>query len=295
MGFWSSDNDKFGRSFSKRDPNLVELYKRLYFDFGLIPSSQLKEGTNVPLVVNTGFDNKPYAFEVHGNILYPHKFMTRGFGNIFHTISREIPVSRNRVWAFDITRLDEGILTGEVAFDSDAAYLQSEEYLKILRLIGAGTHKPLAKVPAISLEFGRTWERFAVPDRIAFVLDSMYPFVDNDLLSLVSLITHNYRNHNAPVSYSYSGNPATGTMTITTEEIVQPPVAPQYEPQQQSAPAPQQEQSDNFPYEFYRGLGLIDEEDKVLVTSFFGPEFPVRMDMRSEAAKEHLLSYKPTS
>jgi hypothetical protein len=83
-------------------------------------------------------------------------------------------------------------------------------------------------------------------------------------------------------------------MTITTEEIVQPPVAPQYEPQQ-SAPAPQQEQGDSFPYEFYRGLGLIDDEDKVLVTSFFGPEFPVRMDMRSEAAKEHLLSYKPTS
>lgn len=292
MGFWSSDNDKFGRSFSKRDPNLVELYKRMYFDFGLIPPSQLNEGAKVPVVVNTGFDNKPYAFEVHGNIMYPNRFMNSGFGNIFHTISREIPVSRNRVWAFDITRLDEGILTGEVAFSSDAAYLQSEEYLKILRLIGGGTHKTLSKVPAISLGFGRTWGQYGIPDRISFALESMYPFVDDDLLRLVNLITHNYRNHNAPVSYSYSGNPATGIMEIMTQEIIQPPVVPQYEPQQ-SAPAPQQEQGDTFPYEFYRGLGLIDEQDRVFVPVSDWMNLPYHMT--EPEAKAHLLAYKPTN
>lgn len=292
MGFWNSDDGNFGRRYRQSDSNLVQFYGKVYFDFGLTPPRHLKENMSVPVVVNTGFDNKPYAFEVRGNVLNPRNFMTNGYGNVFHTISREMLISRNRVWAFDITRLDEGILAGTSAFDSDAAYSQSEEYLKILRLIGGGTYKPLSKVPAISLEFGRTWERFAIPDRISFALDSMYPFADDDLLRLVNLITHSYRNQNAPVSYSYSGNPATGIMEITTQEIVQPPVVPQYEPQQ-SAPAPQQEQGDSFPYEFYRGLGLIDDEDMVLVPDFFGPDFPIRTDMKSEQAKAFLLAYKP--
>jgi hypothetical protein len=294
VGFWDSNDGKFGRRFRRSDANLVQFYDKIYFDFGLTPSRHLKENTLVPVVVNTGFDNKPYGFEIRGNILSPQRFLTHGWGNIFHTISREIPVSKNRVWAFDITRLHEGILTGTTAFDSDAAYAHSDEYLKILRLIGGGMHKPLSKVPAITLDFGRTWERYAVPDRITFALDSMYPFTDSDFLRLIDLITHSYRNQSAPVTYSYSGNPATGTMEITVEEIVPEAPAPAPQPQQ-NAPEPVQTEEDGFPYAFYRGLGLIDEENMVWVPSSVGDWMRIPYPMTEPKARDYLLAYKPAN
>jgi hypothetical protein len=48
-----------------------------------------------------------------------------------------------------------------------------------------------------------------------------------------------------------------------------------------------------LPYEFYRGLGLIDDEDMVLVTSIFGADYPMRMHMTNELAQEQLLKHKP--
>lgn len=62
---------------------------------------------------------------------------------------------------------------------------------------------------------------------------------------------------------------------------------------QPSEPQKQSDPDDGFPYDFYRGIGLITEHNTVYVPTFFGPEFPVAIPMTSDEAKEFLLNYKP--
>jgi hypothetical protein len=152
----------------------------------------------------------------------------------------------------------------------------------VLHLIGGGIGKALERVPAVGLQFRETWTKFGIPDCINIHLQSMYPFTNDDFLYLINLIVHNYRNNNsAPVKYSYEADPATGYLTIRVEEVIAE--VPAFD---ETIPEP----GDAFPYDFYRGLGLIDEEGMVTIPSILGP---VRIPMTREGAKEYLLSYKP--
>lgn len=228
MHFWGSDTNKFGKRWSKGDTNLVKLYEKVYVDFNLTPPNHVKENARVPVVVESGFDGKPFSFEVRGRHLSPQNLMAHGYGNVFHTISREMPVPKNRVWAYDITRLREGILTGVAVFDKDVAFSRSEEYLKILRIIGDSAMKCFTKVPAIHLDFGYTWEHFGVPDRVSVSLDSKHPFEDDEFLKLINTIIRSYRSYHSHADYSYSADPATGTLeiTVSTESAISASFSP---------------------------------------------------------------------
>lgn len=273
-------NPGVGIAYRKNNSLLVRFYEAIYFDFGLPPSRHLNDGAKVPLRITTsGFnDDKLRAFEVHGTKLHLDSFLTDNWGNVFNTISRSIPVKRDEVWAFDISRLHEGILKGETTYANTEAYARSSTNLFFLTLINAAATKPLANVPAIRAEFGDIWNRFGIPDRLNITLTSIYPLNDSDYQRVIDFILHHYKNKQQPVTASYSWNPMSGMIELMVRENVLEPTPEQ------------QQQGDGFPYDFYRGLGLIDDEDMVTIDTFLGP---MRVHMTTNGAKEHLLNYKP--
>jgi hypothetical protein len=294
-----------GTKFKKDNVPFVQFYDMIYFDFGLTSKHRLQVNERVPVDVSVGFDGKPYYFEIRGNIHHPSLFLAQG--GVLERIARETPLSRNKVWAFDITRLNEGVLAGRAVFSTDDAYVKSEESLKILRIINGAIRVPFSHVPGVTLEFDYMWNRFGIPDKIHFIVGSMYPFKDENFLEVVKLIQHNYRNYNVPVKFAYSGNPATGMMSITAEEnLPEPETVPEipvslpefmkdldeFMAAAKAAQTPDNEDAsgDGFPYDFYRGIGLIDAEDHVSVPSVVGP---IRLHMTHDSAKEYLLAYNP--
>lgn len=305
-GTVSSDNQRttFAGQRMRRDSHaLRDLYKHTYFDFGLKPLRGLKENELVPMKVSAWGANL-LSFEIHGNILTPARFLGRGWGSPFHTIEREVAIHKGRVWAFDITRLHEGILTGDAIYQGDEAHVRSEEYLKILQAVGAAgiVHQT---VPAIELGFGEIWSKYKVPDRIFVGLRAPYPLDDHHLQHLIKLILHAYNVPGAPpVTADYTKNISEGTVTLVMRETnVQPEPQTYREPQVFTQPqssaqqAPESEPkpskvdpSDGFPYDFYRGLGLINDDNTVTVPSILGP---VKVDMTNEKVKLWLLSYQP--
>lgn len=298
----------FGQRIRSDNHALRDLYELTYFDFGLNPPRNLKENTLVPMKVSTSFGGKIIEFEIHGSIHYPGKFMGRSYGNPFNTLNRELPNQKNRVWAYDISRLHEGILSGKSVFPNDEAYEQSEESIRILQAVDDVITPTHLQVPVIELEFGNIWNQFRIPDRIFVAMRTAGPLSDYHLQGVINTILHTYNRSDAPpVTADYSMNPIDGTVTVVMRENSQPPQqAQQMDDTQKSAdfinnlnafvenPDKFAGKTDNgFPYDFYRGLGLIDDEDMVLVPSLFGADYPVRTHMTDEAAKEHLLTYKP--
>ena len=276
----NSGGEKFGQKMRTDNQALMSLYRTVYFDFGLTPPRNVKAGSVVPIVAQTDYWGKDlHGFEIHGNILTPINFLTAGWSSIFHTISRDFPLPKGGVWAYDIRRLDESILIGKSVYPRDEAYAKSEEYLKILRLIDNASTPPLSRVPAIELDFGRFWVQFGIPDRISISMHSVYPLTDAHLKKVINLILHNYNRSDAPpVIADYTWNPLDGTLELVMKDKPEP-VTPEVK-----------HPEDGFPYDFYRGLGLIDDEDMVTVPSMLGP---VRTSMRNPLTKEYLLSYKP--
>ena len=286
-----------GQRYTTGNLTLRNLYEKIYFDFGLTPPRNLKDGQTVPVSV-WNFGNKVTSFEIHGNILSPASFLERGWGSPFHRIDREIPIPSGRVWAFDTTRLHEGILTGSISYPSNEDYARSEEYLKILRTVGIAPVGVLHTVPEIQLDFGNIWSQYGIPDRIFISLNAAYPLSEGQLRRVNELILHTYnRSDSPPVTADYTMNITDGTVTLTMRETNVPQQqSPEPEmPQQQAAQhqsAPASDPDDGFPYDFYRGLGLINADNTVTVPSMLGP---VNADMRDPLVKRFLLEYKPES
>lgn len=265
---------------------LRDLYQHTYYDFGLKPPRNLKANEFVPMNVSSWGANL-LGFEIHGNISHPAKFLGRGWGSPFNTIEREVGIRKGRVWAFDITRLNEGILAGDAVYQGDQAHVRSEEYLKILQALSSVgiTHQT---VPAIELEFAEIWSKFGMPDRISVALRAPYPLDDHHLQQVVKLILHAYNVPGAPpVTADYSKDISAGTVTLVMRETsAQSKRTQEPEPQ----PSSQADPDDGFPYDFYRGLGLINADNTVTVPSMLGP---VNADMRDPLVKQFLLEYKP--
>lgn len=305
-------SSRFGQTVRKDEPTFSKLYKLSYFDFGLTPYHDLKNNPFVPMKLSTGWDfgNTLYSFEIRGNIHHPMKFMSSGWGSPFHMFDRELPAPKGRVWAYDVSRLHEGILAVSSVFPDDAAHVQSEEYLKVLRIVGDVILPTLTKVPALSLDFGPMWEKFRIPDGISVGLETMSPLSHYHMEKIITRITHAYGRNGTRIVADYDANPETGVITLVMREATSVP--PQPSPPPQSVPKAtdadfinnlnafvenmgnrentQNVPTDSFPYEFYRGLGLIDSEDMVLMPSLLGA---VRVPMNNPLAKEHLMKYQP--
>lgn len=166
-----------------------------------------------------------------------------------------------------------------------------------------------SRVPSIQLTFDTVWNKFRVPDSISIAMSTLSPLSDHHLQQVVNRVLHAYnRSDGPPVTADYSINTIDGTIALVMRETSSvPPQAPAASqqlndsegladfitnlnafvenPEKFAGPA-----DDVFPYEFYRGLGLIDDEDMVLVPSMLGP---MRVHMTSDSAKETLLAYQP--
>lgn len=285
----------FGQRIRSDNTSLRDLYDTTYFDFGLMPPRNLKEGQFVPMKTSS-HRGRNMGFEIHGNIMSPNKFFSRSWGNPFHSIEQNFPPAKGLVWAFDITRLNESILIGNAVNPGDEAHIISEEFLKILRIIGTATVGLLDEIPKIEIDFNETWNKYGIPDRIHVSMKHYRPLSERDLQHAINLILHTYNRSDAPpVTAHYSMNTLDGTITIHNQETATEPevkTQPTQERDTESQPTPADQglPTDGFPYDFYRGLGLIDSENMVTVPSFLGS---VRIHMTQDEAKKHLLEYKP--
>lgn len=300
--FDGDENAPFGQRMGARDAAFQELYRHTYFDFGLTPPRNVRENQVVPMAVST-WGTKILRFEIHGNILSPHTFLSSGWQSPFHMLARETNlIVKGRVWAFDTSRLHTGILSASAVHPGDVAHVQSEEYLKVLRTIGLAPIGHLRSTPYVELSFGEIWRQYSIPDRIFVAIQAGSPLSDAQLQRVIQLILHTYNRSDAPpVTADYSMNVIDGTVTLTMRETIAQPTAtpphPTAQPtpprQQTQPPAPPKDPDDGFPYDFYRGLGLIDEDNKVWLPSSVGDWLRIPYDMWEPQAKAWLLSYKP--
>lgn len=289
-------------------------YSSLYFHFGLTPPQRMVHRMKSRLTIEGGF-------EVHGNPPSPHGFTSNGWDNVFNRVARDHAPTGGGRWAFNISRLDEGVLKGMVVGAGGRRHRESEAHLKVLYVLGATvcSTSQLSGVPQVRLEFGPVWEAYGVPDQIRFRVASMLPLSERELKRACEVIAYNHSQAGDALAFAYEGDVRAGIMTITVRETApippapapapptfpqrpeprprsqkrpQPPEAPTRPPepavsQTTSAPIPQ---DDGFPYEFYRGIGLIDDEDMVLVPTILGS---VRVHMTNEEARKALLNYRP--
>ena len=265
---------------------VADLYAYAYRAFGLKPYHLLRQEETVPVWVRSDPQGFVSAFEIHGNALNVPEFLANSHYGVFRDIRNAIVLPVGMSWVFDLSEINEGKMRGWGVPTGSHAHLQSEEILHLLGVIGATRLPPLEAVPIVKLGFGSIWERYGIPDDISITLHGYFLNTDPfDELRTNILDSYIQRGNVNGVKAAYRVVFVENTLNIvfsepsaTTENLAVPDAAAKSD-------------EDGFPYDFYRGLGLIDEEDKVIVQTILGP---MRVDMREEDARATLLAYKPS-
>lgn len=270
------------------EPEIANLlYRTIHFPFGLPSSHRMPtQGTKE---VELGWDYKTlYRFYITGNKLAVPYFTRHEWSNVFNSIEREIATPRGRVYAYNFSQLHLGKLAGQLVPVGSDEHLISDEYRAVLSIIGHTIPKHLLSVPQVYMNFQYTWESHRLPDSIVIKMEAMNPFTEHEMENLLRTLAHRYRiAERKDVNGSARWNTSQGHFEM---ELVAQPVNVPPRP----AGAPQSAQNPpnapEFPYDFYRGLGLIDDEGMVEIPTILGI---VRLHAETPMAQEHLLTYKP--
>ena len=193
----------FGMPYHKSKEALVSLYAEVYSAFGLKAPERLTNFEHIPFRVSADFFGNLFSFEIHGKQLDAAQF-THGEASVFHRVASALPLGRHRAWAYDISRLHEGILVGQAVNSRSPYFVQSEEQIKLLHLVGTDMNLRFLAVPQIEVTFGSVWESHGVPDRVKVTVESETPLVDGILHSALDVISLHY----APItgtSLAHSG------------------------------------------------------------------------------------------
>lgn len=285
LGIW-------GELFDLETPEYEEAKKHFYdtvhFPFGL-PNRVIKSGQKfkypITMKVSSGTIQ---SFEIAGQRLAMSMFLSEGWTNIFTRIKREIPVRPGYAFAFDISRLHEGILAGEQEPAGSEIVRLSDERIEILNLIGTSTLAQHAAPPLVYVEMGHTWNNYQIPDRVYAQFHTMDRVHPNGVKAFTSYLYHRYnilaKSEGLDIRCNFDDSSAifdfTAVQAVPTVEVPPMPTQPPSNAAQSNA------DEDTFPYDYYHSIGLIDDEGMVLVDSILGP---VRTPARSEHGRVHLL------
>jgi len=268
-------------------------YNTVHFPFGLPNRSGPNFKYPIYMKIRSGTIQ---SFEITGQQLSVSMFLGRSWSNVFNRIQREIPVRPGYAFAFNISELHRGKLSGyQEPVDSYELRL-SNERLEILNIIGSTMVGMQTSPPLVYIEQGEVFHHYGIPDRIYAQFFTMGPMQDYDIRSLTRAVYHRYNvlAHEAGLDISCTFDKATAIFDFKVSlKQVPVPVQPAHQPspaqpahQPESQPSTEADPDDSFPYDYYESIGLIDSEGMVLVNTILGP---VRTAARSEYGRIHLL------
>lgn len=287
MGTWGELFDLESNGDHDASKNLF--YDTVHFPFGL-PSRSVRAGQKFRNPIRTKIrSNKIQSFEVEGNQLAVSMFLVKGWSNVFSRIRREIPLRAGHGFVFNISGLHEGKLSGYQAVENSPELELSNERIEILDLVGVTMPIHHLAPPLVYVEMGETWANYGIPDRVFAQFFTMSPVQDYAVKSFTRAVYHRYQilAKEQELDISCTFDKSSSVFNLSASRKRQEPVNPHI-PAQPTAPpkmsTPARE--DSFPYEYFQGIGLIDDEGMVLIDTILGP---MRIPADSESGRLHLL------
>lgn len=259
------------------------LYDSVHFAFGLPSRSNGRNGDEYKRPMNIKWDgNFIKSFQITGDRLSDLSFTQNGWSNIFTKIDREIPTRPGYAFAYNVSLLYEGILSAYPVRVGSPELEFSNQLRVILDIVGHTIYTRKLNVPYVHLELGEVWQKYGQPDRILIrIVGATAQISTNEMTRLYNAITFHYKlAETSSVSFrAVHDEPGCAIELMLAEKPVD------YNPQpRQAEPARQEEPA--FPYEYYRSIGLINDEGMVIAKTMLGDMY-VRAD--SEMGREALL------
>lgn len=294
----------FDQLFGTKDERLERyFYSILSYSLGLPNIMALEHGSSqragaqrLPLKT-TWVGNNINSFSITGNKLIPQFLMKDDTSNVYFQIDRDISVPRNHRYAFDFSQIQEGTLSGKLVPEGHPKLMLSDECRKLLNIIYHSGAQQWTAIPLPYAEHGAIYAGTGIPDRIYLQLPTAReatPAYRNNIMQNISNV---YRigdyDH---IAVQVQQDRATSSMNfqayfkqpeLDPQPVFHDEVSPHSEniaPQTQEIPSVDPQ----FPFDYYRSIGLIDDDGMVTVQTFIGP---LRVPANSESGMEYLLKF----
>lgn len=270
------------------------LYSLLHHSFGLPSFYTLSRGRSGvhPSVILKGSALKTqisgdYAqrFTITGQRLIPQFFLQSDSYNIFNKIDRDIAVPRGKRYVYDISEIQDGKLSAYLAYEGSKELQESDERRWLMHRIGVNFYQEWKNVPLSYVELGDIYSQSGIPDRIYLQFPSFHEARKESRDAIIRDIAIQYGiTQQSLITVSIQQDAPSSSMNLVSSfadsgqfngamsEPVQEPIAPA-QPQ--------------FPFEYYRSIGLIDDEGMVIMDTILGP---MRYPANSEEGMKILLS-----
>lgn len=263
------------------------IYSLLNHSFGLPSFYTLSRGRSGvhPSVILKGSALKTQIsgeyvqrFSITGPRLIPQFFLQSDSANVFNKIDRDIPVPQGKRYVYDISEIQDGKLSAYLAYEGSRELKESDERRWLLHRIGMNFYQEWKTVPLSYVELGDIYAQSGIPDRIYLQLPSFHPARTESREAMIRDVAIQYGvPQQSLVSMSVQQDAPSSSMNFVSSFVEQgyfdnvstPEPAP--EPVQETTPEPQPQ----FPFEYYRSIGLIDDEGMVTMETILGPmRFP---------------------
>lgn len=286
-----------------------KFYRTIYHAFGLPASYRMPTaGTRE---IKMGWDFKTLRnFTITGKNIVPHLFIRRGPTNLFESIEKELPPHPRYEWAFDTSLLSQGQLKGKIVVSGTKEKTISDAYRTVLYAIGDSITKRYLNVPAVRIHFGSLWDTHSIPEVISVDFQPTTPMEEYHMAALreqlayvfnllhhedihgeavCNIKTNQFEMRFKPVPQSEKVEETDPVVNASFNPVDSEPVVHPHVPAPPTH-APASAAHSGFPFDFYRGLGLIDGEGYVEVPTILGP---MKVHCSHPEAIEHLMGYQP--
>lgn len=297
----------FDQLFGTKDERLEEyLYSLLAYSLGLPSSHALtfgvaKKSEKQPLPISTvWYGNYVSSFRITGKAIIPQFIMNDDNQNIFNKIDRNIAVPNGKRYAFDFSGIQEGKISADLVHENSAKLKLSDECRKLLNIIYQSGYPEWNAIPLVYAEHGAIYVGTGIPDRIYLQLPTKHEASAEYRNTIIQNIAYSYSMTNYDhIAVEIQQDRASSSMNFQAY-VKQPEphgehqaVYPEnfnvnntnYE-QSQTQEAPSADPQ--FPFDYYRSIGLIDDDGMVTVQTFIGP---LRVPANSESGMEYLLKF----
>lgn len=282
------------------------LYSLMHHSFGL-PSfytlSRGKSGVHPAVILRDSAiktrmsGDYVQSFTISGPRLIPQFFLDSNSFNVFNKIDRDIAVPQGKRYVYDVSQIQDGRLSGYLAYEGSKELQESDERRWLMHRIGVNFHQEWANIPLVYVELGDIYGQSGIPDRIYLQLPTFHEANKRYRDAMIRDIAIQYGvTQQSLVNVSIQEDASTSSMNFVSSFI-----EPGYFQNQQAAeqaaqqipeqhPVAQEQETPvepQFPFEYYRSIGLIDDEGMVTMDTILGP---MRFPANSEEGMKILLS-----
>lgn len=260
--------------FNKKDDRVSDfLYSLLNYSFGLpgryalshgqVEGRERKHTTNFSVTWSGEYIN---SFSIAGRSLIVQFFMLNDSSNLFNRVDRDIVVPNGKRYAYDFSRIQDGVLSAKLEYEGSTNLIVSDEIRALLNMIWHNGYAHWENIPLAYIEAGPIYVNTGIPDRIYMQLPASGELSEAWRNGMIGQIANRYNVANYPgINVLIYQDKDTSTMNF-----------------QASVKPPEQE----FPFGYYHSLGLIDDNGMVAMETFLGV---VAAPANSEEGKKYLI------